>query len=224
MNLKSPIEVLSQPALKCAPPATDVQIKTLENRLQADLPIEIKSLLSYARSFDADKKGSVDLTGASLFDFCYANEILGNNVPICKTIEGNFWCVDVLSNGDWDAVWFVSHDPFVVLVQFEDISEFIEFCARKEDLVDNKLIVKSLRNQGTSVADALMSDDDLLSGFAKEVQDYTRVFDLRPGGNDIGFELKFESLCKRFGDHRMFALKESPKRSRSFLNSLLGKA
>ena len=49
-----------------------------------------------------------------------------NSIQLAGDGFGNFWILDIDSKGNWNSVYFVCHDPAVVVKHSENLAEFIK--------------------------------------------------------------------------------------------------
>ena len=203
--------LLSHPDLKRDEPLDADEIAELEEQLGGPLPHDIEQLLRCASGY-SNATTSVDLTGRIHGQECEPCGLLNTCIPLSKTIEGNFWAVDVLSDGTWSSVFYLSHDPPVYVLQFRSLAEFIDATASGKELVDETLIAAACKTPSVKAADALLSQDPAMAKFAKTVSPDCRVFDLRPGSGNIGFEWDLDSDCVRAGDELIFGLAARAKK------------
>lgn len=203
--------ILAYPNLKLGRPATSSELTELEDVLQVPLPSEVEELIRCARTYSSSSMDSIDFTGRIYREFCAAPGVFTRYVPLYKTLEGNFWAVDVLSDGQWGSVFYISHDPAVVIVQFRSILEFILSTVHDNNIEDNQLIISARRNKGVIASKALTSNDLTIAKFAATIASNYSVFDLRSGSHEVGFERDYGSTCVRAGDDLIFGLSPAMK-------------
>ncbi len=208
------------------PPMTPEQLAVLEERCRAPLPPEILDLAGFTSGFALGDTISVDFTGDQMFEI---EEIVPRGIPILADGRGNFWVVDVASNGSLGPVLFLDHDPPVVIVQAPDLSTFLgEVFAvgTVEELADSYVAEVWSRNPYIlERAEALVTEDDELRAFAQEVSDDFVIADLRGGTVGRGFVWGLagpETEIKRAGDRLLFAIQRKKPR-RSWLSFFLRK-
>jgi len=90
---------------------------------QAQIPPDIRELLRFTTGFSF--RGLDDITFDGINQFGFEN-IFPVSVQLAGDGSGNSWIVDVNPEGEWGHVFFVCHDPAVVVKQSEDLAEFIE--------------------------------------------------------------------------------------------------
>jgi hypothetical protein len=147
-------------------------------------------------------------------------------LPIAKTVEGNFWILDVSSSGKWGPIFYFSHDPPVMVNHFDSLESFIHSVAIESKVSDEATaLVHEVWDDvaaGISVEGARYSNDALVANFARALSDNFRIFDLRgqkPRGLAWG-RGRADLECKRCGSELVFAV-EVPKPKQSLIAKLL---
>ena len=197
------------------------EIKLFQQRLPGPLPKDIEELLTYAAGFRSPSSGTVSFTGTPGFEF---TRVFPFAIPLLADGLGNFWVVDINGNtGSWDAVFFASHDPAVIVVQASDLRAFI---AQTLDHAGTspRNALDYVRNQALNriwgsdpwvvpVKQARALHDPVLSNFAKELPDNFRVADLR--SKEIGSGFKWatagpDTVIRRKDQELIFGIQEKP--------------
>lgn len=139
---------------------------------------------------------------------------------------GNHWVVDFQPDStQWGPVYFLCHDPPVVLLQSPDVLHFVqELCRHLQpphrsllrEVSEHRLCNVYRRDPGSvAYSDAMGADDAVMRTFAAEVGPGYRFTDLRNAaiGMGVRLELPYES-SQRCGSLPVFAVPErKPKRS-----------
>lgn len=102
---------------------TDAEIKEFKNALpKNNLPEEIEELLRFARGF-----GFLFLEEARFdrFDDLGVEELFPFSVTLVGDGAGNFWVQDISSEGEWKEIYYVCHDPPVIVKHSNNLAEFI---------------------------------------------------------------------------------------------------
>ena len=86
------------------------------------LPMEVEELLKFSRGFDF--YGLEEVRFNSFGDFGF-EEMFPYSVQLAGDGFGNFWILDVDSKGNWGEVYYVCHDPAVVVKHSQSLAEFI---------------------------------------------------------------------------------------------------
>jgi hypothetical protein len=102
----------------------DEEIETFKNQLPSkNLPTEIEDLLRFSRGFEFHGLEEVRFDAFGQFGF---EEMFPNSVQLAGDGFGNFWILDIDSKGNWNSVYYVCHDPAVVVKHSENLKQFIE--------------------------------------------------------------------------------------------------
>lgn len=173
---------------------SDQQIEDLVKRLPAKRIPEhmyvLLKLISGFEFFDLD----ITFDGIGAFGF---EEILPGSVQIASDILGNFWMVDTDEKCNWGPVYFICHDPAVIIKYSDDIGEFLmqldEYGRNGES--SYLFQMTGVRTRDIWKADhgfietgtALKSDDSVLRGFAEKLPADFIMADLRQKPNGTGF-------------------------------------
>ena len=185
------------------------EIAKLFTALPAAIPVELTELLMYASGFSSPDFGAVDFTGRSLqFSF---DEISPFGIPIASR-DGNTWVIDIQSDGASTYVLYFSHDPPVVIIQFDSLAEFIDAVGNQHDVAGAANIAASqvykTGASGISVAEARRSRDTDIAKFAENLPGNLSVFDLRKRSPLRGFawgRTGPNAECRRAGTNLIFA-------------------
>ncbi|NVK41428.1 MAG: SMI1/KNR4 family protein [Oceanospirillaceae bacterium] len=94
--------------------------KTLPNQ---HLPTEIEELLKFCRGFEFYGLEEVRFDSFGHFGF---EEVFPNSVQLAGDGFGNFWIQDIDSKGNWNEVYYVCHDPAVIVKHSDNLTQFIE--------------------------------------------------------------------------------------------------
>jgi cell wall assembly regulator SMI1 len=206
------------------------EIAEFQERLPGPLPDDIKELLGYSAGFHLSSVGSVHFTGTNT-DFQFANAL-----PFAVTLladgSGNFWVVDVNSkSGAWGAVFFVSHDPPVVVVQAPELKTFLSQVldpneGNPKNAHDDVRKVAAMRIWKEdpwliSVRDARTVQDPVVSNFAKQLPENFGLADLRSREIGSGFSWGLagpNTEVRRDGAELLFGVEQ---KAPSFLKRVL---
>src|SRR6185503_16691052 len=123
LNEKYITEEEEEYGIELKPPLTDQQIDQLAKLLPtAQIPDEIRELLKFASGFEFLTPDEVTFDGAGQFGF---QNVFPDSIQLAGDGFGNFWILDVDSKGNWGNVFYVCHDPAVIVKHSEDLAEFI---------------------------------------------------------------------------------------------------
>lgn len=87
------------------------------------LPTEIEELLKFSKGFEFLRLENIRFDTFGYFGF---EEMFPNSIQLAGDGFGNFWILDIDSNGNWNSVYYVCHDPAVIVKHSENLSQFIE--------------------------------------------------------------------------------------------------
>jgi hypothetical protein len=174
---------------------SDEQIDNLAKQLPTGhIPNDIRDLLKFASGFEFSGIDEVTFNGIGQFGF---ENVFPHSVQLAGDGFGNFWILDVDNKGNWGHVYYVCHDPAVVVKHSEDLAEFIkhvdEFGKQGSqshlDTIHEKTVMDiwSINNGFIDVEQAKNSSDTTLKNFATQLPDNFVVADLRKKPNGAGF-------------------------------------
>lgn len=87
------------------------------------LPTEIEGLLRFSRGFSFYGLEEVRFDTYGHFGF---EDMFPNSIPLAGDGFGNFWILDIDTHGNWNSIYYVCHDPPVIVKHSENLSQFIE--------------------------------------------------------------------------------------------------
>lgn len=177
------------------PSLTDDEIDTLARALPLEkIPNEVKDLLKFSSGFAFHGLEEVTFDGVGQFGF---EEMFPTSAQLAGDGFGNFWIVDIQRSGDWGHVFYVCHDPAVVVKHSEDLASFIndvdEFGKKGReshlDFIHEKVVMDIWgTNHGfIDRADAMNEGDQQLRTFASTLPENFVVADLRNKPISSGF-------------------------------------
>ncbi|RAW01844.1 SMI1/KNR4 family protein [Pseudochryseolinea flava] len=161
--------------------------------------------------------------------------ILPTSVQLAGDGFGNFWILDVNQNGQWGNVFYVCHDPAVIVKHSDSLTEFIkhvdEFGKKgKQSNLDviHEVTVMDIWTKNNGFIDksaALASTDEKLKSFAETLPDNFVIADLRGKPIKSGFAWgKFGpniEKAKRHDTELIWAVEKIEKKG--LLSRLFGK-
>ena len=174
---------------------SDHQIDQLAAQLPAaQIPPDIRELLRYTSGFSFAGLDGISFDGVNQFGF---ENIFPASVQLAGDGAGNCWIVDVNPAGGWGAVFFVCHDPAVIIKQSEDVTEYlqqIDELGKKPHQSTLSIFLERtmMRIHGQDdgfmdIASARSSADVVLREFAVGLPDHFVVADLRDKPIQTGF-------------------------------------
>lgn len=215
------------------PPLSPEELAALERRLPCPLPDDARALLAVGRGVDGGPLESVDFGGGleDRLEF----ELFPHVLPIAHDGYGNYWVLDLLPESTrWGPVYFVCHDPAVVVYQCADVAEFLDgmlAMARPPhkgplDDVHEGASGRIWAEQpgAVSQAAALASADPELRAFAETLSPEWWIVDLRGATTGAGLAWGHfgpRSRLARYGTLAVFAY-APPVKPVSWWQRLLG--
>ncbi len=177
------------------PGLTDQQIDDLEKGFPTgQIPNEIRELLKFTSGFEFYGLEEVNFVGVGQFGF---EEFFPTSVQLAGDGFGNFWVLDINKNGQWGNVFYVCHDPAVIVKHSDNLAEFIkhvdEFGKKgKESNLDvihevTVMDIWTINNGFMDKSTALASTDEKLKLFASSLPDNFVISDLRDKPIKSGF-------------------------------------
>ncbi|MBO9152393.1 SMI1/KNR4 family protein [Chitinophaga sp. GCM10012297] len=109
-------------SIELQPGLSDEEINALRQRLPGNfIPAEIEELLRFAGGFEfyAMEEGRFDSLEFGMED------LFPHAIQLCGDGFGNFWIVDINASGEWGPVYYVCHDPAVLVKHSNNLAEFI---------------------------------------------------------------------------------------------------
>jgi cell wall assembly regulator SMI1 len=160
----------------------------------SQIPPAIRELLRFTTGFSFLGPDEVNFDDIGQFGF---ENIFPAAIRLARDAGGNCWIVDVNPEGEWGHVFFVCHDPAVVVKQSEDLTEFIqqldELGKNREQstlsvFLDRTALRIHRQDDGfMDIASARSSADPVLREFAAMLPDHFVVADLRDTPIQTGF-------------------------------------
>ncbi|MGV3614435.1 MAG: SMI1/KNR4 family protein [Fimbriimonas sp.] len=211
-------------------PMTPEEIDRFAKTLPCSLPAEIRELLAFSQGFEG---GVERVQFAGGLDFAH-DDLFPHEIALASDGRGNFWVVDVCADSkSWGPIYFVSHDPPILLYQSADLGEFLQELLRMlippcESLIDD-VHADRIRNvwhtnpDTIEQPDAAISRDPALSAFAKTLESDWLIVDLRKAKPGDGFAWgRFgpKTRLRRAGNLPIFAYR--PTQKKPLLGRLLG--
>lgn len=208
IELMTPIEILksilkekyisedeNEFRVELLPGLTEVEINELAQNLPNEqIPNDIEELLKFASGFEFFGLEEITFDGVGNFGF---EEFFPHSVQLAGDGYGNFWILDIDKNGNWGNVFYVCHDPAVIVKHSDNLTQFIEhvneFGKKGEksnlDIIHEKVVVEiwSKDNGFIELETARQSSDTTLKNFALSLPDNFVVADLRNKQNQNGF-------------------------------------
>ncbi|MFY8188148.1 MAG: SMI1/KNR4 family protein [Flavobacterium sp.] len=103
---------------------TESEIENLKSQLpNNNLPSEIEELLRFSKGFEFYGFEEIRFDTYNHFGF---EELFPRSIQLAGDGFGNFWLLDIDSKGNWNSVYYVCHDPAVIVKHSENLAEFIK--------------------------------------------------------------------------------------------------
>ncbi|MCP3917876.1 MAG: SMI1/KNR4 family protein [bacterium] len=216
--------------LELKPALSDVDLRAFEAALPTTLSDDVRAALGFARGFaGSGLVPEIDFVGVDDYEFA---ELFSCPIAIAEDGYGNSWVADITSSStNFGPVFFVSHDPPVLVYQSESLERFVRETLKMAgppfssgiDRVSNDDVV-NIWDDGSdgarTVAACRASGDRHLERFAAELDATFEIVDLRNAREGDGFawgRYGPDAHVCRFGEERIFAY----QRPRTFLQRLL---
>jgi hypothetical protein len=103
---------------------TESEIENLKGQIpKNNLPFEIEELLRFSKGFEFYGLEEIRFDAYGHFGL---EEMFPNSIQLAGDGFGNFWILDIDSNGNWNSVYYACHDPAVIVKHSENLTEFIK--------------------------------------------------------------------------------------------------
>lgn len=176
------------------PGLSDQEIDEIAKQLPGEtIPPHIRELFRFAKGFTFYGLDEVSFDGVGMFGF---EELFPSAVQLAGDGFGNFWIVDIDAKGHWGNVFYVCHDPAVVVKHSDDLSQFLqhvdEYGKDHENAHLNMIHEKIVhdiwkKNSFSTINEAKNAQDSILNQFVKSLPDNFVIADLRNAPNTSGF-------------------------------------
>jgi hypothetical protein len=181
--------------IELRPGLIDTEIDSLAKRSPTgQIPTDLRELLRFTRGFEFYGIDEITFDGVGQFGF---ENIFPNSVQLGHDGFGNFWILDVDSKGKSGNVFYVCHDPAVVVKHSDSLSQFISHIDEYGKDIENsnlniiheKTVFDIWRNNNgfTEIYEARNSNDATLKTFALTLENNFVIADLREKPNKSGF-------------------------------------
>ncbi len=216
------------------PGLTDQELEILAKKVPTGkIPNDIQELLKFASGFEFNGLEKVTFNGIGQFGF---EELFPNSVQLTGDGFGNFWILDIDQNGYWGHVFYICHDPAVVVKHSDNLSEFIKHVddfgkngsTSHLDIVHEKSVMDIWQDKDGFIEldKARQSNDAILKQFASAIAGNFVIADLRGKPNNYGFAWeKFGGRIENAERHKselLWAI-EKPERKRGILSKIFGR-
>jgi hypothetical protein len=214
--------------IELKPGLSDKEIDELAKKLPTQkVPDEIRELLKFTKGFEFGPLEEINFYGVGKFGM---ENIFPFSVQLAGDGFGNFWILDIDSKGLWGAVFFVCHDPAVIVKQANNLSEFIlQLKAYVQDanldLIPGKVLMEIWNgDMFFNINDFEKPEDKALKDSIGLLGKNFAIADLRNASNQTGFAWgKFGSdinKALRYKDTYVWAFEQ--KKKKSLLSRIFG--
>lgn len=205
--------------IELLPPLTAAERVVLEAHLPCPLPPDVHDLLSHTRGLAKSPLDIVDFAG---YGGATWTELFPTGFTLAEDGFGNGWVVDLVpTSTHWGPIFYVSHDPPVIVYQSPDLQTFLADMIRLwispyngpvDDVHESGSAHIWRTNPGMiPVAEWRQSPDDLQRAFAETLDHTFLCIDLRQARIGEGFSWGRygpRTVNTRFGWHRLFAYQQ----------------
>lgn len=203
------------------PGLSEQELSQFRRELGGLIPNEIEELLLYSAGFAHKPQGTVCFTGHEGFGF---EEAFPLSVALLPDGCGNFWVIDINpESGAWGSVFYVCHDPPVIVVQAPELGVFLSQVldpnySKPKNALNFVRKEAAMRIWGEdpwliSAHDARLAEDAVVSAFAKRLPDNFRIADLRSKKVGSGFSWGLagpNTIIQRCGADLLFGVEQKP--------------
>lgn len=179
------------------PPCTEDDVARLSELLGLRISSSYAALLNMCAGFSI---ASHDVR-FDRFSHQFGDILLAPTLELMGDGFGNFWMLELTASGDAGIVWFVCHDPPMLLRQSATLGEFVEGVLdmfRGKPCPEDKTgvccaVSRCLLIYNEQVPDCIVRSpqsawDDDLRAFASRMPGVTRIADFREGQRGSGFD------------------------------------
>lgn len=215
-----------QNGVELLPPMSDEELRRGQNEKGLPWPNEIRELLAYAKGFRLFPY-EVDFTQGP---WEFPVDGIGYGAQVCPDFCGNLWFVEVdQQSGEWGAIWFLCHDPFVYVIQSPTIASFlydIHATMLGDETPMSKtgdLVLEEISKHGGNLMTLEEATRDrTIAPLLKTVDPSMNVCDLRAAIPGTGFTRWGTIEAVRLGRERVFLVPPKPPRPPSVWSRLRG--
>jgi hypothetical protein len=185
------------------------------------LPADIAELLSYAGGFYFSGIDEISFDRPGEFGL---ENLFPWSIQLADDGFGNSWILDISKQGKWGNVFYVCHDPAVVVKQAGSLTEFLQQVDEygklgslsQLDIIHEETALNIWKSSGAFIAPdiAKKSGDESLAAFATQLPGNYVIEDLRFSPNGAGFAWdKFKQgveHAKRYKSELLWAIEKEP--------------
>ncbi len=228
LNKKYESEDGDEFTVELLPGLNDSEITAFKQTLpHQHLPADIEELLRFSRGFDFSAFDTIQFTAYGEFGF---EDLFPKSIQLTGDGLGNFWVLDIDNAGHWGAIYYVCHDPAVVVKNSESLAQFIQHLdqyASNESpsdmiTIDDQTVFDIWENPN-GIMEQYNKTPDFTEDFMKQLPELMMIADLTSAKNKIGFAWgKYGANNKilRYEDKPIWVIEK--KRKKGFFERLFG--
>jgi hypothetical protein len=204
-------------SLELLPPATEEEIAGIGASFSVAIPTELRDAMLVSAGFANGPLESLGFLDVEAFGM---EDLFPNAYPVGHDGFGNYWILDLLSEGDdCGPVFYACHDPPVIAFQSADISGFVRDVvalwqpgSRSSVDIVHEDVTSSVWASNKGILNhetALNSSDAILAEFASGFPDEAMFADLRSPKVGDGFSWGRygpRTEWSRAGEERLWAV------------------
>lgn len=210
--------------LELLPALTDAEIDALAAAWGVPIPRDARKVLRVTRGIAPSPLESVEFSGEMAGEVAgeVPDELFPHGMPIAHDGYGNYWVADLRPGSDaFGPVFFVCHDPAVIVYQCADVAEFLDGLLVMTEaphtgplhFVHEQAAAEIWGGKEVAVQRevALASDDEVLRAFAETLPPDASVADMRAPRTGDGFRVPLYREFIRHPTERLIAWHDPPR-------------
>jgi len=179
---------------------SSIEIEAIKDQIpNGNLGVEMEEILRYSRGLEIPK-GFLSVITFDDFGIYGFEELIQFSLTIADDSSGNYWIQEINKKGEWGKVYYVCHDPPVMVKQAESLSAFLHqlheyllkgeasFFSKVMEEISEKIYLE--KGKLLEQAEAVKSTDKRLSTFAANYNKDWFIADLRQAKDGEGFRLE----------------------------------
>lgn len=205
-------------SIELQPGLSDEAINTLRQKLPGKhIPAEIEELLRFTRGFEFYLVEEVRFDSLEFG----MEDLFPDSIQLCGDGLGNFWIVDINRAGEWGPVYYVCHDPAVVVKHSDNLAEFLAHLDESGRLLEqsnlnqiHEKIVFDIWETEKGIMEQYEKDPDFPPEFIQTLPEMFMIADLTNARNQTGFAWgKYGANAKiiRFEDKPVWVIEKKIK-------------
>lgn len=171
------------------------QIRQLSEKFPHNsIPKELDEILKVTKGWDGFGPEMVYFDSIDVFGF---TDLFPNSISLGTDGFGNYWVLDISPEGDLGKVFFVCHDPAVIVVNSQNLNEHLKHLLdfykspteSKLISIDNELTYNIWQNENNLISktDFIKQNSELELFVNKFEREEWTIADLRESKNRDGF-------------------------------------